>query len=135
MQREEAGGVGPWIKRALALSTSLGVLAFLMVKSGGLGCSGANEASQDLPAPQYEPPPTAPSSSSDVPAASAPPSASAPLKPEYFGGSKSGSFEGLVEPQGSASGVKPQPRFFPGSKAAPMPIREPAPQQQAPNKP
>ena len=95
------------LARAAALTVSLGVLGFLVLRAGG-GCRSADPS---VVAEGHS-------------AAAAPPSATAAASstgaPQYFPGSKAWGGE-IVSPGASsaepARSAKPKPKFFPGSKS------------------
>jgi hypothetical protein len=103
--------------RTVALSLAVAFLAFSIFQAGGLGCSRPGE------------PPIAKEETAAAPSAPAP-------SPASTGSSEFGT--PLVDAaQKPAAASKPAtskpPRYFPGTKAAPMPwAQEPQPQQKNP---
>lgn len=103
--------------RAGALTLSVGVVGFLMVRAGGLGCSASDDARREPGSAA-----TTQASASGYPLPSAP-------QTEFIGGSKAWADPNLAdkvlpssEPSATATGTanpppKPKPTFFPGTKS------------------
>jgi hypothetical protein len=108
--------------RAIALSLAIAFLGFSMLQAGGFGCSRPSEPIAKEQTPQ---PPVA---------TSAPPASPAPAP------SDNSEFGRPLATEKPAAATKPTgsepPRYFPGTKAAPMPWAQqpqpPPPQQKNP---